>query len=223
MSETHTKQTGEQTVEAIREDLACPNCEYNLRGLAGAVVDCPECGHECDIARLVTAKWTGKWYKAPGLNRLMFPVLIAVVGGLASLVIAMLYITMVNKGAQAEVVVPTFLFGVFGLWMYFLWRTRRVFVEPWRGPLLSLIAHLIFVGYMTGLGFLLATMGMMLSATFLNGMNGMPHNPTPLTAWVFMAVYFVIGVSLFYAGRRGEKFIAGCCIRRYLQKQSAVG
>ena len=45
-------------VEAIQRDLACPACGYNLRGLTGDVIPCPECGTDVDIARLVTQKWT---------------------------------------------------------------------------------------------------------------------------------------------------------------------
>jgi len=33
-------------------DVFCPNCCYNLRGLSGAAIRCPECGAEHDAAQL---------------------------------------------------------------------------------------------------------------------------------------------------------------------------
>ncbi len=48
--------TGEERVNEIQQDLDCPHCEYNLRGLLGDVVSCPECGEICDVAKLVTAE-----------------------------------------------------------------------------------------------------------------------------------------------------------------------
>jgi len=35
--------------ERVRSELTCPQCDYSLRGLHGDVVNCPECGHECNI------------------------------------------------------------------------------------------------------------------------------------------------------------------------------
>ena len=46
-------------------DVACPGCEYNLRGLYGPVVSCPECGLTCDVAKLVQQKWEKSWQHAP--------------------------------------------------------------------------------------------------------------------------------------------------------------
>ena len=38
---------GQQLAEKIiDQDLACLGCGYNLRGLAHAVIHCPECGVE---------------------------------------------------------------------------------------------------------------------------------------------------------------------------------
>jgi hypothetical protein len=37
----------------IDRDLHCPECEYNLRGLSGDPVQCPECGACIAVARLV--------------------------------------------------------------------------------------------------------------------------------------------------------------------------
>jgi hypothetical protein len=59
-------------VDQIRQDLACPGCQYNLRGLSGVRVTCPECGQGINIAQLIARKWTGAWYRAPGYSRVFF-------------------------------------------------------------------------------------------------------------------------------------------------------
>ena len=74
-------QPGGEYVDAIRQDLECPNCRYNLRGLIGAVVTCPECGNNCDVAHLVANRWRKAWFRAPGFNRLVLPI-----GWLASVI-----------------------------------------------------------------------------------------------------------------------------------------
>lgn len=191
-----------------------------MRGLSGDIVKCPECGRECDVAALVTMRWTGKWYKAPGLNRLILPVLVAVVGGLAALVMALLYEAYMNLGDSPNLWLHAILAVALGCgWVYSLWVTRRQFINRLRGPLLSLLGHLIFVGYLVGLGFLLSAIGLILSMTLMSGASG---GGTPAVVWIYLAVYIFVGCGLFYAGRLGEKFIARCCIREYLRRQSQV-
>ena len=68
---------GEEQLQAIQQDLACPACEYNLRGLLGDVVVCPECGSRVDAARLISHEWTGRWYHAPGYTPLCTPTAVA--------------------------------------------------------------------------------------------------------------------------------------------------
>ena len=49
-----TVETGDRGIDEIRQDLACPDCQYNLRGLIGAIVSCPECGMTVNVGELVT-------------------------------------------------------------------------------------------------------------------------------------------------------------------------
>ncbi|MHC4775344.1 MAG: hypothetical protein ACYTBR_08770, partial [Planctomycetota bacterium] len=67
-------------VAQIREELTCPQCEYSLRGVPGDVATCPECGTQCDLARLIVNQWTGPWYRAPGFHRVLVPVTCAGIG-----------------------------------------------------------------------------------------------------------------------------------------------
>jgi len=64
-------QGGEQLADQILNDLACPQCQYNLRGLRGAFVICPECGLGCDVAQMIARQWMGPWYNAPGFTQLL--------------------------------------------------------------------------------------------------------------------------------------------------------
>lgn len=38
-------------LEEIQRDLACPHCDYNLRGLRGAIVECPSAGGDATSRR----------------------------------------------------------------------------------------------------------------------------------------------------------------------------
>lgn len=40
----------------VRRDVACPNCDYNLRGLQGLMVRCPECGMIWDVIDLAAMR-----------------------------------------------------------------------------------------------------------------------------------------------------------------------
>ena len=53
-------------------ELTCPRCGYSLYGLGGSVVQCPECGTLCNVARPIAAQWRKPWYKAPGFNTLVW-------------------------------------------------------------------------------------------------------------------------------------------------------
>ena len=64
----------------------CPNCRYDLRGLTGDVVTCPECGTRCDVAAMLSRRWRKPW--APGYHLLLRPMawllLFGALGALAS-------------------------------------------------------------------------------------------------------------------------------------------
>lgn len=74
----------------------------------------------------------------------------------------------------------------------------------------ALFAHVLFFGYLAGLIGLVtgvvSVMAMILGYTY--GVVGL--------------VYLALAIGVIWACRRGEKFIAACCIRQYLRNQSKV-
>lgn len=60
-------------LDEVRTDVFCPNCDQNLRGLRGRVVSCPECGHRCDIAKLVQLYWDPPLAETPYIKTVLAP------------------------------------------------------------------------------------------------------------------------------------------------------
>ena len=67
-------QRGEAQLEKLRDEATCPSCEYSLRGLAGDVVTCPECGCMVEIVDLLAGRWKQPLRNAPYFNLLTIPV-----------------------------------------------------------------------------------------------------------------------------------------------------
>lgn len=70
----------------------------------------------------------------------------------------------------------------------------------------ALFAHVLFFGYLAGL-------------------IGLVTGVVSVMAMILGYTYGVVGLvylALAWACRRGEKFIAACCIRQYLRNQSKV-
>ena len=120
--------SGENAVREIQADLACPQCQYNLRGLRGEIVSCPECGARCDVARLIAARWEKPWYKAPLFNLLALPVAWGIACLLALIVFLPVYIGVVRYQPFSRTLVVVgwagFLLGWLGA-MYFVRKIGR--------------------------------------------------------------------------------------------------
>ena len=114
MNDTETRPKSDGPIE-IQIDIACPDCEYNLRGLPGPIVNCPECGLTTDVPVLATRQWNKPWYKAPGFNTLMWPAVIAFISWIAFGVLFSLF------SGQPLVVYSLILFA-FALWVWFMIR-----------------------------------------------------------------------------------------------------
>ena len=187
-----------ESVEEIRQDIACPQCEYNLRGLRGDVVQCPECGMNCDVVELIERRWTKPWWTAPGFNRLVVPVVVATIDPM------LLSVLMVARQGSVMIVPLAGTVVLFG-WLYLMFRIGlRGGTEA---VLLSLLAHLIFVGYVIGVYGCIA---------MIIRMVGMVLNQMLSLQLLGAAVVAGLLVALVWGCRRGERFIAGRCIRRYL-------
>jgi len=44
--------SGREHLDTIHRDIGCPKCNYNLRGLSGETVACPECGERWHVNRI---------------------------------------------------------------------------------------------------------------------------------------------------------------------------
>ena len=194
----------------IRGDLTCPVCEYSLRGLPGDVVDCPECGARCDLASLLARQRLGRWYNAPGFVVLQLPVMWLTLSFWTG---ALLWgLTSFGRGSPRAFASAIALVIVVG-WLAFLVYTRSRFGD-WRGPVLSLLAHVLLAGYFTGV------IGLFISI-FGAGIFGAVF-PTPFNV-VMLVLCVVACAALMYACRRGERYIAEQCIRRHLQRECVKG
>jgi hypothetical protein len=197
---------GHDKTDAIHRELRCPQCEYSLRGLPGESVTCPECGLHCDVARLIASRWTGPWWEAPGYNRLVWPVAWAVIVS-AGWLIAGGILSAPRYDAKAILIALALVFGVPLIWLGLLWNAYRFFADG-RGLLLALLAHALFAGYVA------ATIGIAVSIGQLLWWFD-------IARIIAAAIFVPLLVALFWLCRRGERYIAQQCIRKYIAEQSA--
>ena len=183
-----------KAIETIQQDIACPNCDYNLRGLHGDVVTCPECGQICDIAQIVIRRWDKPWHRAPGLTRLYLPVVWALVAGWT-------VPTALSGALGADLTTRLILAIGFTIIYIFLfaqaWKVFRDIEAIW----LSLFSHAILACYLGSIPF----------AIWIARMLG-PNEALQLTIGVSLSV---IGVAVGYIG---ERYVASRCIRHYLRR-----
>lgn len=71
--------TTTETQPLVRGDLFCPACEYNLRGLSGQELTCPECGETFKRVQLLATRGRPKVGLTPEYGVLTLPALWLVV------------------------------------------------------------------------------------------------------------------------------------------------
>lgn len=191
-------------VTVLREKLVCPGCGYSLRGLPGDVATCPECGVSCDLAKLMMRQWIGPWYRAPGFNRILVPLLWP---GLGWWVLVIVLGFEMQSGRLPAVTLLVAALLVAG-WIWSMWRLRRL-MPGGAAVLLALFAHALLLGYLVGVAGVIAFVVQTLRA-------GSLRRAVPMLA--AMAVF----TGLIWLCRRGERFIAERCIRRHLIDQAAA-
>jgi len=193
-------QGNDDKVVVVRAELTCPQCDYSLRGLHGDVVNCPECGHECNITAMMTRRWTGPWYHAPGFNRLLIPLTWLVVLGCVAALVYVWDKEVWRTGFVFESLVGVTLVG----WIVLLGRVRDVPVQG-QGLRLALLAHLLFAGYIAGI--------VAIVVIFLRAMNS--ANAGMFALHMLLVLIPMAGFRLM---RRGEKYIAQQCIKAWLNR-----
>lgn len=203
MSEVVPQQQTNPHVEALRQDLGCLNCGYNLRGLTGAVVNCPECGHVCDVADLITRKWTGPWYRAPGLTYVEAPSAAPFIAGVPLLLCCTPAILGSRDFLAFLVTTGVIVTGIWVWMMSFAWQK----MGGWYGIRLALVGHLVVAGYLFGIFGSIPTVFAVIGL-FMGGSG----------AWaVLLAVIaLTLTVSALWAAWRSERWMAKRCIERYL-------
>ncbi len=196
----------EPHIETIRQDVACPACDYNLRGLVGAVVNCPECGHECDVVQLLTRRWDKPWYHAPRYSTVCLP------AGWLLICIAVLPLglAVIRQRFGGLLFATLFTASLVMGWAFVMDRAWRVFHDP-RGWWVPALAHGVLVLLIAGLAGVAVCVVCMLIA-FIDS--------DPWTATGF-AVLALVAIACLWAGRLGERFMAGQCIKRYLEHTPA--
>jgi len=202
----------------LDQDVGCPDCGYNLRGLDGSVVICPECGRVSDIAQLVTRKWDKPWYKAPGFARLSMPAAWTWISFFLFFCVAssIAVSPRATSGTTNWLFLPMSFLICFGVWLTLLvWPCRTVGGN--RGMLYALLVHASMACYLAGLGLIAA--GMLIAAPYLQAVVNHEGDASPL-ALVLALGSLALGVVSFIGGRRLEKLVAGYCIRVYLSRPS---
>lgn len=188
------------TAQKVRDELECPQCGYSLRGLPGDVVHCPECGHECNITAMMTRQWRGPWQRAPGFNRLVWPLAWLLIGGMVGLLLLAYDMALGWSG-----VVTTLSFAiVVMIWIWML-RSVRDVPTPGAGIGLALLAHVLFAGYIGGIVLIV-----MLLARAANSASG-------LLVAMFLGL-MAVPIFMFWLMRRGEKYIARRCINAWVNR-----
>lgn len=185
--------------ERIRSELTCPQCDYSLRGLHGDVVTCPECGHECNVTAMMTRRWTGPWYNAPGFNTLLGPLVWFVLLS-SSGVLVVVYEQ--SNGGNGLIALLTYT-AITIVWIVLLWRVRDVPTEG-QGLRLALLAHGLFAGYIGGIIAIVMMIGAIVNA------SGVVRYAA--------VVLLPAGIGVLLLMRRGEKYIAQQCIKAWLNR-----
>lgn len=191
---------GASAVAEIQRDLACPSCQYNLRGLRGEIIDCPECGANIDIAKLIARKWTLQWWQAPGFNLVAAPVAVALIGGVVCLIG---FGVEVGGLRQVPWISLALFLAAVAIWGWLMTYIRRFWGDSW-GVTLALIAHAVLLCYDAGMA------GIAVGIVFLLA-------PVKL-GFIISIIAWAVAVALLWAGRRMERFIGQECIRRHLTR-----
>lgn len=192
-------------VAALREELTCPGCGYSLRGLAGDVATCPECGMRCDLAKLVMRSWIGPWYEAPGFGRILFPL---VWPGFGWWVLLLVWTVEVHAYGRLPVFTVLLAALLAAGWVWSMWRLRRQ-MPGGAAILLALFAHAILLGHLVAL---LAVIVFVVQAAFAGSLR----HAAPMLAGA------AVSIGLIWLCRRGQRFIAERCIRRHLIDAAAT-
>lgn len=190
-----------EAIEQVLLNIYCPNCQYNLRGLKGKNVQCPECGHDCDITKLVCINWDKPCYKAPGYDKLCSPIY-------AIMASPLFFYGSLFCGCVIHPDV-SYIFPI--LWVIFYIASYipayRLF-KNFRGVRLAFILQNVAFGFFLPIPFFMI---LIIGLCYEDGWSGMPITLSIITISGIIISYF----SIKYA-RKWDRYIAQQCIDQYL-------
>ena len=188
-----------QPDDTLQVDLACPACDYNLRGLPRPIVTCPECGHVSDVTQLAVERWRLPWWKTPGFAIATRPALVAYLAAPVNLIVALTF--SFNPG-DAGVVLTVLLISV-AVWLGLVCRAW-FFFDGWLGANLVLLGHVV---------------ALCISVCFFGAAWGL----LPVLCGVSRCVYgilspmaFVIVIACGWTAHRLQRHIGKICLRHYV-------
>jgi hypothetical protein len=187
----------------LRADLHCERCKYNLRGLEGSVVICPECGMSCDVEAILSRKWEIPWHKAPGLKSLATPV----AAGLACSVVASPVFTIISLCGY-KTLAPLVMLLPLAAWVAAtVWVVSISGAEAgWAAAGVTILAPAYTVSILFTMVLGLSTVACVVQSTTIDDFGRS----------FILGVLTVLGAGMFVACRRADIAIARWCIRRHL-------
>jgi hypothetical protein len=211
--------SGEQILHDITQDVPCPACGYNLRGLSGDVVGCPECGQMCDVGELVKRRWVGSWRSVPGLATVCWPavwLLLATltIGAQLARSLGLFYAVVSGHGYRHPLIIFLSLCAVTipPVWLWLMCRVWRHW-PGWRGLGLALLAHGVLAAYLAGVA------PLFFIPVVFHGSRPIDRRAVTILA---IAGPLICALSWF-AGYRGYRYLADRCIRRRLRGGETPG
>lgn len=201
------------SASVLEQDVGCPGCGYNLRGLGSDVVDCPECGLRNDVAVLLVRRWDKPWYRAPRYSLLCMPAataFLAFLGWLLSIAVIDTDLTHLTHSMAAAAWLGI---GLLGWVAAMAWVWNKLDQHLSAG--FALLVHLSIVGYVGGLIFTLFGAGTLI-AVIIDGKDGFVDSD-PLSLAVY-ALMLIGGAAAIFVGRLIERIGAQHCIRLYLRR-----
>lgn len=197
-------ETKQEAGNMIGIDIACPECEYNLRGLPGPIVDCPECGLTTDVPVLAARQWNKPWYKAPGFNTLIWPAGWALIGWY---LIAIASDMTRGNPWVCNVAMMT----VMAVWIWLMILAGRR-LNGTLGFSMALLSHVLLLGFLVSIWGLIAIL--------VYGILGLIQRDLQIIDILHGVAWFVGFSVLLWICRRIERAIAGVCIRHHLRRKT---
>lgn len=195
----------------VDRDTACPRCDYNLRGLLGPVVDCPECGLRSDVIELITRRWDQPWYKAPGYNFIALPAawsFVCLIGVSCSGSIAASVSSQGQIPGNVLLITIAVWMAALAGWVGLLALAFVRFGRDWAAVGFAMLAHAALVGYVGGIGLIVSGS--------VAGFMGLSDKDVPTI--LISGGMVITGIGALIGGRFAERTSAKYCIRKWMKK-----